>query len=55
MEPQETLMALGIDSLDEVQMRNEFQRAFKVGAPLSLFATPNQTLDGLAAKLAELL
>ena len=48
-------MALGIDFLDEVQMRNEFQRAFMVGAPLSLFATPNQTLDGLAAKLAELL
>ena len=47
----ETLAALGVDSLDEVQMRNEFQREFGVKPPLALFGAPGQTLGGLMAGL----
>ena len=49
--PSETLTALGVDSLDEVQLRNDFQRAFDTKIPLSTFVIPNQTLGALAAKL----
>lgn len=49
--PAATLAALGVDSLDEVQLRNEFQREFKTPTPLSLFNTPNQTLATLATNL----
>ncbi len=49
--PSETLAALGVDSLDEVQMRNEFQREFNTSVPLSTFVVPNQTLEELWHKL----
>ena len=49
--PSETLTALGVDSLDEVQMRNEFQRYFETKIPLSTFVIPNQTLASLISSL----
>ena len=52
--PSETLTALGVDSLDEVQLRNDFQREFNVKVPLSMFVVPNQTLRTLCLKLKEL-
>ena len=51
--PSETLTALGVDSLDEVQLRNDFQREFHVKVPLSMFVVPNQTLRTLCSKLKE--
>ena len=51
--PSETLTALGVDSLDEVQLRNDFQREFNVKVPLSMFVVPNQTLRTLCLKLKE--
>ena len=51
--PSETLAALGVDSLDEVRIRNEFQAHFKAVVPLSFFATPNLTLEALADRLRE--
>ena len=49
--PSETLTALGVDSLDEVQLRNDFQRTFNTKIPLSAFVVPNQTLGALAVNL----
>jgi hypothetical protein len=49
--PSETLANLGVDSLDEVQMRNDFCKTFSTEAPLSLFVSPNQTLQQLMSKL----
>ena len=49
--PSETLTALGVDSLDEVQLRNDFQRTFSTKIPLSTFVVPNQTLGALAVNL----
>jgi len=51
--PSETLTALGVDSLDEVQLRNDFQREFRVSVPLSMFVVPNQTLSSLCTKLRD--
>ena len=51
--PSETLTALGVDSLDEVQLRNDFQREFRVSVPLSMFVVPNQTLSSLCLKLRD--
>jgi acyl carrier protein len=48
---EEGLDALGLDSLDLVQMRNGFIKQFKAQVPLSVFAAPNQTLGELLAKL----
>ena len=50
-----TLGALGVDSLDEVQLRNDFVRLFGVSAPLSTFVMPNQTLGTLADNLRGLI
>jgi acyl carrier protein len=47
----EGLDALGLDSLDLVQMRNAFIKEFKLQVPLSVFAAPNQTLGELLVKL----
>ena len=49
--PDETLAALGVDSLDEVQLRNDFQKSFSTKVPLSLFVTPGQTLETLCERL----
>ena len=49
--PGETLTALGVDSLDEVQLRNDFQRTFSTKIPLSMFVVPNQTLGELCENL----
>ena len=51
--PSETLTALGVDSLDEVQLRNDFQREFSIKVPLSMFVVPNQMLNELCIKLRE--
>lgn len=53
--PRETAMAVGMDSMDMVQMRNAFVRKFKAKASLSLFNTPRQTLGQLAQKLESIL
>ncbi len=55
--PDETLASHGVDSLDEVQLRNEFERAFPGGprAPLQVFARPDQSLRQLVGALAALL
>merc|ERR1712070_45701 len=37
------LMTLGMDSLDLVQMRNTFNRKFKVKVGMDVFRSPNQT------------
>ena len=51
--PSESLTALGVDSLDEVQLRNDFQSTFSVKVPLSMFVVPNQTLASLCMKLKD--
>ena len=51
-DPQSQLQALGLDSLDMVQLRNSFNATFHTRLPLGLFAAPNQTLQQLADKLA---
>jgi len=49
----DTLAAMGVDSLDEVQLRNEFENRFAgVRVPLSVFS---QSLRKLIAQLAELI
>ncbi len=45
------LSALGLDSLDTVQLRNAFNATFHLRLPLGLFAAPNQTLRQLHDKL----
>ena len=47
------LSALGLDSLDTVQLRNAFNATFHVRLPLGLFAAPNQTLRPLYSKLID--
>ena len=47
------LSALGLDSLDTVQLRNAFNATFHVRLPLGLFAAPNQTLRQLYSKLID--
>ena len=51
--PTETLSALGVDSLDEVQLRNEFQEKIGVSVPLSVFVAPSQTLGRLCEELTK--
>jgi len=53
--PAKSLTALGVDSLDRVQMRGQFNREFGTVAPLALFMKPNQTLGDLANSLSGLL
>lgn len=53
--PGETLSALGLDSLDEVQLRGDFQRNWpNTPVSLSIFSVPNQTLGELATALEAL-
>jgi acyl carrier protein/NAD(P)-dependent dehydrogenase (short-subunit alcohol dehydrogenase family) len=47
------LSDLGLDSLDLVQLRNNFQKAFKRNVPMATFTNAQQTLDELMAKLVE--
>ncbi|KAJ1629982.1 hypothetical protein T492DRAFT_1006546 [Pavlovales sp. CCMP2436] len=49
--PARTLVELGLDSLDVVQMRTQFQKEFQVAVPLSAFTAANVTLGGLVAAL----
>jgi len=49
--PDESLAALGLDSLDTVSIRNSFIKEFGVNVKLSLFASPSQTLGELMKKL----
>ena len=51
-EPLHSLLDLGLDSLDLVQLRNGFQKAFKLAVPLGVFTNANQTLAELLDKLA---
>ena len=53
--PHETLSTHGVDSLDEVQLRNDFEKVFSTHAPLSTFSKTNQTLHELVTALASLL
>ena len=46
------LTELGLDSLDLVQLRNGFQKAFKKNVPLATFTNAQQTLAELIGKLA---
>jgi len=52
-ELQASLVELGLDSLDLVNLRAAFQKAFKCVVPLSTFTNANQTLDHLTATLCE--
>jgi len=49
--PDESLAAIGLDSLDTVSLRNNFVKEFGKTVKLSLFANPSQTLGDLAKKL----
>ena len=53
--PAETLSSLGVDSLDMVQMRNSFGKAFGVTAPLAMFTKAGQTLGALSKELGTIL
>lgn len=46
------LQELGLDSLDLVQLRNGFQKAFKLTVPMATFTNAQQTLAELIGKLA---
>jgi len=48
----ETLAQLGVDSLDEVQMRTDFQNAFSIKVPMATFVATGQTLGGLCEALS---
>lgn len=47
-----SLHQLGLDSLELVQIRNQFNKKFSVNVPLAVVADPSQRLDALAAALA---
>ncbi|KAK3239817.1 hypothetical protein CYMTET_50285 [Cymbomonas tetramitiformis] len=49
----ETLVDLGLDSLDLVQLRSSFQERFKVKVPLSTFTTPRKSLGEVLAQLVD--
>ena len=54
--PEESLATHGVDSLDEVQLRNEFEKQFAgVRAPLGLFSQQDLSLRNVISALAELL
>jgi surfactin synthase thioesterase subunit/acyl carrier protein len=53
--PDETLVALGVDSLDMVRMSNAFERKFGRAAPLSTFVQRGLTLRALARDLRNVL
>eukprot|EP00403_Amphidinium_massartii_P032452 CAMPEP_0178449714 /NCGR_PEP_ID=MMETSP0689_2-20121128/42718_1 /TAXON_ID=160604 /ORGANISM="Amphidinium massartii, Strain CS-259" /LENGTH=2729 /DNA_ID=CAMNT_0020075091 /DNA_START=53 /DNA_END=8243 /DNA_ORIENTATION=+ len=48
-----TLIQLGLDSLETVQLRNAFNKEFKVNVPLGLIAQPSQKVIDLVAALME--
>ena len=50
-QPSLPLVELGLDSLDLVQLRNGFQKAFKLPVPMAYFTNAQQTLDELLDKL----
>ena len=47
------LVELGLDSLDLVQLRTAFQKAFGCVVPLGVFTNANQTLEQLQQKLVD--
>ncbi|KAJ9472607.1 PKTS1 [Diplonema papillatum] len=47
----EDMAALGLDSLDTVQLRNAYNKQFQATAPLALFSKPNLTLRTLVKSL----
>lgn len=47
------LVELGLDSLDLVQLRTAFNKAFGCVVPLSVFTNANQTLEQLQQKLVD--
>jgi len=51
----ETLSELGMDSLDTVQLRNQFTKTFRLTTPakMSLFTNPNTTLGDLVGLLED--
>ena len=51
-QPALPLVELGLDSLDLVQLRNGFQKKFKVSVPMATFTNAQQTLTELMGKLA---
>ena len=51
-QPALPLVELGLDSLDLVQLRNGFQKKFKVSVPMATFTNAQQTLDELLGKLS---
>jgi len=53
--PSESLAALGMDSLDLVQLRNTANRKLGMKAPLSTYMKPNRTLQELRTELQTLL
>ena len=50
-QPSLSLAELGLDSLDLVQLRNGFQKAFKLQVPMAYFTNAQQTLEELVGKL----
>jgi len=52
-QPSLSLTELGLDSLDLVQLRNGFQKNFKLTLPLATFTNAQQTLSELIAKLSD--
>ena len=51
-QPGLSLVELGLDSLDLVQLRNGFQKKFKVNVPMATFTNAQQTLADLLARLS---
>merc|ERR1719272_1019108 len=49
----ETLPAVGLDSLDIVQMRSSINKELGLSVPLSIFNRPTQTLGELLASLRD--
>jgi len=50
-----TLVQLGLDSLEVVQLRNQFNKHFSVNVPLRIVAEPSQKVGDLAMALAPLM
>ena len=49
-----SLLDVGLDSLDQITIRNSFNKTFALAAPVALFTAPSQTLGGLLGKLEDL-
>jgi len=53
-DPESMLAALGLDSLDLVQLRNAFNKHFRTEVALSIFSNASQTLNELLDRVGKL-